>query len=168
LDKNNPGLDGWLLPTQVENLRLLPPGSLPLNPSELLGSERMGQIIEALTQEADVVIFDTPPVLAVTDAAVLSQKVGGVLLVLEAGGTQEQAGRRMLAELAQVDAPILGVVLNKIPTRGPESYGYYRYRYSYGNDQQQSASRLGRLWRKFRHRLSARRAEGERELRAEG
>jgi capsular exopolysaccharide synthesis family protein len=152
LGKSNPGLDERLLPTPVENLRLLPPGSLPLNPSELLGSQRMSQIVEHLAQEADVVIFDSPPVLAVTDAAVLSQKVDGVLLVVEAGGTQEKASCRMLAELVQVDAPVLGVVLNKIPTRGPGSYSYYYYRYSYRDGERPARSRLNWLVGRSRRR----------------
>ncbi|MGC9334271.1 MAG: polysaccharide biosynthesis tyrosine autokinase [Anaerolineae bacterium] len=150
VQQTNLGLNGHLAPTQVENLRLLPPGMIPLNPSELLGSQRMSQIIEQLEQEADMIIFDTPPVLAVTDAAVLSQKVDGVILVVEAGNTQERASIRALTELAQVEAPVLGAVLNKIPTRGPESYRYYYYRYAYGDDQKQSGFRLNRLWRKIK------------------
>ena len=144
----DPGMNGHLAPTRVENLRLLPPGRLPLNPSELLGSQRMSWLIEQLEQEADMIIFDTPPVLAVTDAAVLSQKVDGVVLVLEAGSTQARAGLRALAELTQIKAPLLGAVLNKIPTRGPESYRYYYYRYAYGDEKKQRGFRLDRLWRR--------------------
>ncbi len=132
LRKVNPHLDRWLLPTPVRNLRMLASGPLPLNPSELLGSQRMKQVISLLVQRADLVVFDSPPVLAVTDAAVLSRHVDGVLLVIEAGRTRKKHARRALEELSQVEAPILGVVLNKIPVRGPGSYSeqYYRHYYS--------------------------------------
>ncbi|MGC9396187.1 MAG: polysaccharide biosynthesis tyrosine autokinase, partial [Anaerolineae bacterium] len=78
--------------TGVENLRLLPCGHLVTNPAEILGSERMGQVIEALLGEADLLLFDSPPVLVVTDAAVLAaqMKAGGVLLVANAGSTRRE------------------------------------------------------------------------------
>ncbi|MBU0491066.1 MAG: polysaccharide biosynthesis tyrosine autokinase [Chloroflexi bacterium] len=98
----NPGVEQWLLPTSVENLRLLASGPLPPNPSELLGSQRMAKFIEHLAQQVDLVVFDTPPVLAVTDAAVLSRQMDGVLVVVEAGGTRDSEARRAINELAQV------------------------------------------------------------------
>jgi non-specific protein-tyrosine kinase len=127
LDDANPGADEWLLTTPVENLYLLASGPLPPNPSELLGSQRMHKLVERLAQQADIIIFDTPPVLAVTDAAVLSRQADGVLVVIEAGSTREREARRALEELAQVDAPILGAVLNKVRTGRREGYYYYRY-----------------------------------------
>lgn len=132
LSEANPGLDEWLLPTPVENLRLLASGPLPPDPSELLGSQRMGQLIEHLAQEVDVVVFDSPPVLAVTDAAVLSQRMDGVLLAVEAGGTREKEAHRALGELARVGCPVLGAVLNKIPIGRRGEYGYYYYPHYYG------------------------------------
>ncbi|MBU1747098.1 MAG: polysaccharide biosynthesis tyrosine autokinase [Chloroflexi bacterium] len=133
-------LDGCLLPTGVENLRLLASGPLPPNPSELLGSQRMHKLIEQLEQQADVLIFDSPPVLAVTDAAVLAGQMDGVVLVIAAGGTREDMARRVLAELTQVGAPILGVVLNKVPVGRGGGYGYYYYRHYYADESRQSSS----------------------------
>lgn len=138
LGQSNPGVNQWLLPAHVDGLRLLVTGPLPPNPAELVGSRRMGEVIEHLADQADVVILDSPPVLAVTDAAVLSQRVDGVLLVLEAGGTGEREARRALAELAQVDAPVLGVVLNKIPMGRRGDYGYYYYRHYYAESSEES------------------------------
>ena len=86
-------LAAYLQPTEIENLRVLTSGPIPPNPSELLGSHRMAHVIEQLSQLADLVIFDTPPVLVVTDASVLGRQVDGVLLVADAGGT---ASRRWL------------------------------------------------------------------------
>ena len=141
LSEANPGLGEWLLPTPVERLRLLASGPLPPNPSELLGSQRMGQFIEHLAQEADVVIFDSPPVLAVTDAAVLSQRMDGVLLAVQAGGTREREARRAQEELARVNSPVLGAVLNKIPIGRRGEYGYYYYRHYYGETKDEGGRR---------------------------
>jgi len=118
----------------VENLQLLTSGPLPPNPSELLGSQRMGKLIEDLEQEADMLIFDSPPTLAVTDAAVLAKQVDGVLLVIDAGATQEEVARRAMAELSEVGAPVLGVVLNKVPVSRRGGYGYYYYSDSEGGE----------------------------------
>jgi non-specific protein-tyrosine kinase len=96
----------------------------------------MKELIELLVQRAEFVVFDSPPVLAVTDAAVLSRQVDGVLLVIEARRTRIKHARRALEELSQVDAPLLGVVLNKIPVSGPGSYSDYYFRdyYSSGSE----------------------------------
>jgi non-specific protein-tyrosine kinase len=125
LASSNPDIDGHLLPTAVENLQLLASGPLPPNPSELLGSQRMGQLIECLEQQANIVIFDSPPILAVTDAAVLSRQMDGVLLIIEAGSTREGDAHRAIAELSKVGAPVLGAVLNKVPTRRGHGYDSY-------------------------------------------
>jgi len=148
---SNPGPDECLLPTHVENLRVLPSGPLPPNPSELLGSQRMGRLIEHLEQEADILIFDSPPSLAVTDAAVLAKQVDGVLLVLEAGKTREEEARRAVEELSKVGAFLLGVVLNKVPLRRRGGYGYYYYYYHYYYYDSESGEKVRR-----RHRSSRR------------
>jgi non-specific protein-tyrosine kinase len=134
LARSNPSADGCLLPTQVENLQLLTSGPLPPNPSELLGSQRMSKLIEDLEQEADMLIFDSPPTLVVTDAAVLAKQVDGVLLVIDARTTREEVARRAMEELAKVGAPVLGVVLNKVPVSRRGGYGYYYYHYYYYSD----------------------------------
>jgi len=100
--------------TGVEGLQLLPSGPLPPNPSELLGSRRMEEIIAVLLERADIVFFDAPPVVAVTDAAVLATKVDGVLLVINAGRTRRDYARAARARLEKVNANLLGAVLNNV------------------------------------------------------
>jgi len=101
--------------TGVENLRLLPCGDLLPNPTEVLGSERMGQVIEALLGEADLLLFDSPPVLTATDAVVLAarMKEGGVLMVANAGSIRRGMVRRAVEELQRVKARLLGVIVNR-------------------------------------------------------
>ena len=110
-------LDGHLQPTEIENLQVLTSGPIPPNPSELLGSHRMAKLIEALSSQADIVIFDSPPVLAVTDAAVMGRQVDGVVLVADAGTTREQALAGATEELRKTGANVLGVALNRLDTR---------------------------------------------------
>jgi non-specific protein-tyrosine kinase len=100
--------------TDVEGLQVISSGPLPPNPSELLGSRRMKEIIAALLERADFVLFDAPPVVAVTDAAVLATKVDGVLLVINAGGTKRDYARAAKARLEKVNANLLGAVLNNV------------------------------------------------------
>ena len=97
--------------TGVPNLALLPSGPQPPNPSELLGSQRMEKVIAALREAADYVLFDCPPIIAVTDAAVLGRKVDGVLLVVSAGKTKRDHAARAKLLLEKVNANVLGVVL---------------------------------------------------------
>jgi capsular exopolysaccharide synthesis family protein len=98
--------------TVVPGLNLLTSGPLPPRPADLLGSRRMGALIERMRAEADIVLFDTPPVVAVTDAAALAPRVDGVLLVLQAGMTRRDRAREARQLLEKVKANIVGVVLN--------------------------------------------------------
>jgi capsular exopolysaccharide synthesis family protein len=121
-------INGHLLDTGVENLKLLTSGEIPPNPSELLGSRRMDQLLRRLTELADVVLFDSPPVLAVADATVLSKRVDGLVLVAEAGQTRLAAARQAIINLQQAGANVLGGVLNRVSGKGG---GYYYYYSSY-------------------------------------
>lgn len=122
-------LQAYLQPTEIDNLMLITSGPIPPNPSELLGSQRMKNVIERLAQLADIVIFDTPPVLVVTDAAVLSRQSDGVLLIADAGGTREPALAHAVEELRKTGANILGVALNRLDSRSGGYYYYYYYYY---------------------------------------
>jgi non-specific protein-tyrosine kinase len=106
--------DPPLQQTSVPGLWLLPSGPLPPNPSELVGSRRMEEILAVLSQRADTILFDAPPVIAVTDAAVLSSKVDGVLLVINAGGTKRDHAQKAKALLEKVNANLVGAVLNNV------------------------------------------------------
>ena len=104
-----------LLETAVEGLWLLPSGPRPPNPAEILGSRRMEAIIEALKSRADIVLFDAPPIIAVTDAAVLGTKVDGVLLVIKAGHTRREHAQRAKELLEKVNVRIIGAALSNAP-----------------------------------------------------
>jgi non-specific protein-tyrosine kinase len=119
-------IDGNLQPTQVVQLQVLSGGHKPPNPTELVSSSRMRKMLAELSQEADLVVIDSPPVLPVADAATLAAAVDGVLLVLRAGQIRGQDARQAIERLRQVQANLLGVVLNDLPTHG-DSYYHYRY-----------------------------------------
>lgn len=135
---NLAGLTGWLCSpgseieehlrkTSIENLRILTSGELPPNPAELLESARMEELLTGLKELADVVICDSPPVLPVTDAAVLSHQVDGALLVIQAGETRRDAAQKAVSILQQANANLLGAVLNQVSEKGGDYYyqGYY-------------------------------------------
>lgn len=121
--------DDGLLSTGVENLRFLPSGPLPPNPSEILGSQRMGDLLSHLQEQADVVLLDSPPLLTMADASVLAARVDGVVLVADAGKTRREALKKAAEALRRVGARTLGVVLNRVGLHS-EGYSYYYY-YSY-------------------------------------
>ena len=110
---------------------LLTSGPLPPNPSELLGSDRMADLLHRLQDEFDMVIMDTPPVASVADALVLAHRVDGVVLVVEGSvrGMPRDVVQRAKNKLDQVKANILGVVLNKVDLEREQPY-YYYYNYS--------------------------------------
>jgi succinoglycan biosynthesis transport protein ExoP len=127
--ETQPRLDGLLQETALPSLKVLTSGLLPPNPSELLGSTRMRMLLEELLLEADTVILDSPPVVALSDAAILATQADGVLLVLEAGKTRREWAARAAEALRRVNARIVGVVLNRMPARGGGYYYYYYYHY---------------------------------------
>ncbi|MDQ4075840.1 MAG: CpsD/CapB family tyrosine-protein kinase [Chloroflexota bacterium] len=100
-----------LVETGVEGLRLLPAGSRPPNPAELLASPRMGEFIEVIQERGDIILFDAPPILPVTDASILAARTDGVLLVLQAGKTKREHAARARTLLEQVGARIIGTTL---------------------------------------------------------
>ena len=100
--------------TAVPGLSVLTSGPTPPNPAELLGSARMDSILEELVHRADIVLLDSPPVVAVTDAAVLSAKVDGCLLVVGAGIAKRDHVKRARAALEAVHANVIGVVVNNV------------------------------------------------------
>ncbi|MCA9953067.1 MAG: polysaccharide biosynthesis tyrosine autokinase [Anaerolineales bacterium] len=112
----------------VKGLSVISSGSLPPNPAELLGSEKMNQLLTAFTDQYDMVIIDSPP-LIVSDAAVLAARVDGVLLVLEPGRTEIGAASASVEQLRRVNANVLGVVFNRMPKKRPGYYTGYSYYY---------------------------------------
>ncbi|WP_224084082.1 polysaccharide biosynthesis tyrosine autokinase [Arthrobacter sp. StoSoilB19] len=120
-------LNELLQPWGDDNLYVLTSGQIPPNPSELLGSEDMGLLISRLEGTFDVVIIDAPPLLPVTDAAVLSQHVGGVVVVVGVQKIRYPDLEKSLSALSLVGANLLGVVLNRLPAKGPDAYAYSYY-----------------------------------------
>jgi len=143
----HPSAAPYLQATPVENLKVLTSGPLPPNPAELLGSARFGELLKDLHQHADVILLDSPPCLAVTDAPVLARQVDGVLLIVDAGVTRRQWAISAQETLNKVGAKILGVGLNRLkPTNG--GY-YYYYRHYYSDDKPATKRGQGRGWRRW-------------------
>lgn len=116
----------------VPSLSVLPSGPMPPNPSELLGSVRAAHVFEQLAELADVVVYDTPPSNAISDAAVLGSRVDGVIVLVRAGKTRREAVQHLSGHMRKVGARIIGGVLNMLPAEeahGYYYYGYGRYRY---------------------------------------
>jgi polysaccharide biosynthesis transport protein len=125
--------------TEQENLRILTTGPLPPNPAELLGSQRMREIVDRLKGSADLLIFDSPPLQAVTDSAILSSFFDGTLLVIDADRSRRRVVRLSRESLARAGANVLGVVLNRLP-RGVYS-SYYEQFGEYGRSKEVAKKR---------------------------
>lgn len=110
--------------THISGLQVLSSGKLPPNPSELLGSRRMKEIIIELAAVADVVIYDSPPAVLVPDAAILSKRVDGVVLIIEAGKTRRNIVQQGIFNLQQARANLYGAVLNRISSKRQRYHGY--------------------------------------------
>jgi non-specific protein-tyrosine kinase len=137
-------LDGHLQPTAVENLSVLTSGPIPPNPSELLGSAKMGALMQRLKEEYDVVLYDSPPTMAVTDASVLANRVDGVVLVTDANHTRREMAVRARDTLRKVGGNLLGAVINRISSRAGGYYQYYYYYYSSDGDGERKKKRKHR------------------------
>jgi len=132
----------------LPNLSILPAGTPPPNPAELLASQNMREVLEELRGQYDHIVVDTPPTLSVTDAVVLSPRADAIVLVIRSGQTTKQALRRSRDILMQVNAKVSGVLLNAVDLSSPDYYYYYEYqgkysRYyrddeSHGNDDEDS------------------------------
>jgi succinoglycan biosynthesis transport protein ExoP len=116
--------------TKIQNLRVMSSGPIPDNPSEILGSERMDEILKRLDSECDLMIIDSPPALSVTDAAVLAPQVDAILLVVKPDTCNLSSLQQTIEQLKWVDGNVMGLVLNEIKTRGSR-YSYYYKNYTY-------------------------------------
>jgi capsular exopolysaccharide synthesis family protein len=123
-------IEGSIQSTKIPNLTMVSSGEIPPNPSELLGSIKMQEIIDSIQKQTEVLVIDTPPIMSVTDAVVLSPLVDGVVLVVRPGATKMDALKHAIEQLRRVNANIIGVVLNDIQIQRTR-YRYYRSYYSY-------------------------------------
>ena len=125
-------LDEALVESDISNLYIIPAGPIPPNPAELLGSNKMKDILLSLTDKFDTVLLDAPPIIAVADAVILAKEVDGVLLVVSVGETPREIAVAAKEQLEKANARILGVVANNI--REESGYYYYYYKQYYAMD----------------------------------
>jgi len=145
LDKSNRhGLSALLLqetinfenvlrPTDAPNLSFLNAGLLPPNPAELLGSNKMGQLLESIAEKNDIILLDSPPIAAMTDASMLANRVDGVVLVVEVGRTRFTDLLHAKEQLERLGSYIIGVVFNKAPCKKSSYYNYHYSSYYYNS-----------------------------------
>ena len=122
-------LDELIQSEVFSNLDVLPSGPIPPNPSELLGSEKMAELLQTVAERYDYVLLDMPPVLVVTDATVLSARVDGIVFVVASGAVTPEEVKQSKQRLLQSGANVLGVILNKMESKHGSGYGYYYYYY---------------------------------------
>jgi capsular exopolysaccharide synthesis family protein len=115
--------------TPMPHLHCLPAGTTPINPAELLASSRMKESIELLSQRFDYIIVDSPPIFGIADALILSTVVKGVILVVHGGLTPREMVQRAFKNLVEVNATVLGTVLNNVDVRSGSHPSYYHYNY---------------------------------------
>jgi len=134
-------LNKIIIPSGIENLDIIPSGSIPPNSSELLSSKRLSELLNNVKKDYDFIFFDAPPVLAVTDATILSSKVHGVFLTIKGGQTSKRICLRAITLLKNVNANIIGAVLNKVKIEGRHGYEYY-YQYYSGEKKRKKKSKI--------------------------
>ena len=122
--------------SKVDNLDIVSSGITPPNPSELLDSKEMKEFVDSVNKKYDIVLFDSPPLIAVTDASIIFKHVNQFCLVVRAGVTQRGALERVVNLSEQVNFDITGVVMNAMVREHSYGYGYYSeyYQYYYGSD----------------------------------
>lgn len=154
------GMEDILQTQGISNLHIIPSGSIPPNPAELLNSRRMTEFIAEVREAYDVVLFDSPPALQVTDAAILGKKVDGALMVYKVGEVPRTSLKRSTTLLKSVQIELLGIVLNGLHADVSVEYqdlGYYSY-YGYGAESRAQPrtfrERAEDRFRKFRNRLT--------------
>jgi capsular exopolysaccharide synthesis family protein len=146
--KTQPGLSAYLtrpvelssviLEHATPNLSVIPSGAIPPNPSELLGSTKMRQMVKQLAESYDFVVVDSPPV-STPDSLILSALVDGVILVIRCGDTPRELVSRAKQALVDVNAKIFGVVLNRLDMNQDGYYYYYYYRSYYADEKEGKA-----------------------------
>ncbi len=134
-------LENVLQSTAIEGLSVITSGPLPPNPAEVLDSKQMGKVLTNLRAQADMLILDSPPALAVADASILGSRCSGAIVVVDAGRTRTDVSRRAIETLHKTDVKVLGVVLNKLS--GRRASGYYHYYYYSSKDHSERSNGHG-------------------------
>ena len=120
-------LEDVMQQTNVPGLTVIPSGPIPPNPAEMVASKRMSGLIAELREQYDIILIDTPPLLAVTDAQIIATKSDGVLMVIDYGKVKRDIAIKAKSNLDKVGARILGVVMNNVKRKSSEAYYYYYY-----------------------------------------
>ena len=127
-------LDQAISRTHHEYLDILPSGDIPPNPTELLGSEKMAQIMDTLSGRYDYIFIDLPPVCMVADALIMSSHLNGMLFIIRQNESDQESVKHAIAQLQFANAKVLGFILHGVETKKKSRYGrkgYYRYGYGY-------------------------------------
>lgn len=115
----------YIYKTSLKNLSVMPSGPVPPNPSELISSHKFGKLVSALSGVYDMIVFDAPPVLSVTDAQILSRNVDGSILVVRQDKVEKEEVKQSINALSHVDSKIIGTILNDVHGSSSGYYGYY-------------------------------------------
>ena len=135
--------DDLIQKTPIDNLFAVASGIVPPNPSELLGSQRMSNLLKKLEQDWDMILFDSPPLVAVTDATMVSKEIDQIVIVVKVGQTDKKAFSHTINALRNVGAPLGGVILNAVTSKntyGSYYYYYYQYYHYYGSEKESAKS----------------------------
>ena len=119
--------------TEIENLYVITSGVIPPNPSEMLGSNRMIEFVRLLEVNFDMILFDSPPLVAVTDANMISREIDQIILVVKVGQTDKKAFHHTISNLKNIKAPIGGVIMNAVKNKSSYGSYYYYYYHQYYN-----------------------------------
>jgi len=132
----NNDITDFIVKSEVENLDIIPCGFVPPNPSEILASSKMDKLMNYLKKNYDIILLDSPPLLAVTDSFVLTKFVDQFILVIRTGKTEKGGLDRSIDQMKQVGVELSGVVLNDVDESNSYGKGYYYnyYQYYYGDD----------------------------------
>ena len=123
--------------SEISNLSIITAGIIPPNPSELLGSNRMTKFVKQIENDWDMVLFDSPPMIAVTDATMISKEIDQVVLIVKVGQTDKKAFHHTINNLRNINAPLGGIIMNAVTSKssyGSYYYYYYQYYHYYGSE----------------------------------
>ena len=119
--------------TDIDNLSIITSGIIPPNPSEMLGSNRMVELVRRLNEEYDIVLYDSPPLVAVTDANMISKEIDRIVLIVKVGQTDKKAFHHTITNLKNIEAPLGGIIMNAVTSKSSYGSYYYYYYHQYYN-----------------------------------